>query len=193
MRIRLSKSRVWSGLVVCAAVLGLTSFGPVHATDKVEICHFQPGQGSWKLLSVGQSAADAHLTNHDDALPGGTTSQTGTRLDATCQPVTARCPCWDATFIERTFAALQAPTAEIFCGVAPGPGLILTWVPHQFDMRFLATLSGPGPAFCYAPCTICAPPFTIQVFEGDVVTEADILAYESEIRRAAERLGVPCP
>jgi hypothetical protein len=86
MRIRLSKSRVWSGIFVCGAVLGVTSLGIVHATDKVDICHFQPGQGSWNLLSVDQSAADAHLKNHDDALPGGTTSQTGTLLDADCQP-----------------------------------------------------------------------------------------------------------
>jgi hypothetical protein len=93
MRIHLSKSRVWSGIVVCAAVLGLTRVGPVHAKENVEICHFQPGKGSWKLLSVGQSAVDAHLRNHDDALPGGTTSQTGTRLNADCVEVTVTCPC----------------------------------------------------------------------------------------------------
>ena len=109
---------------------------------------------------------DAHLQNHDDAIPGRTTSQTGTPLDATCQPVTARCPCWDANFIERTFAALQAPTAEIVCGLASGPGFILIWVPHQLDMRCLASLNGPEPAFCYAPCPICAPPFTIQLLKA---------------------------
>jgi hypothetical protein len=91
MRIRLSKSIAWSGVVICAVVLGLASGGAVHATEKVEICHFQRGQGSWKLLSVGQSAVDAHLKNHDDAIPGGTTSQTGTMLDEDCTVVT--CPC----------------------------------------------------------------------------------------------------
>jgi hypothetical protein len=156
MRIRLSKSRVWSGLVVCAAVLGLTSIGPVHAADKVDICH----------------ALEDLLVAH-------------------CQPVTARCPCWDARLIERTFAALQVPTADIVCSLAPGPGLLIEGPP--LDPRFLATLSGPGPAFCFVQCNTCTPPLNIQVFEGNVVTEADILACESEIRQAADRLGVPCP
>jgi hypothetical protein len=168
----------------------------VPAAEKVDICHFQPGQGSWKLLSVGQPAADAHFKNHDDAIPGGTTSQTGTLLDANCQPVTARCPCFDAALIERTFAALQIPTAELVCQLTPGPGLRIVRDPLRFspiDPNFLATLSGPGPAFCFAQCTTCVSQLNIQVFEGDVVTETDILACESEIRRAAGDLGVQCP
>jgi hypothetical protein len=42
---------------------------------------------------VGQPSAGAHLEHHDDALPGGTTSQTGTVLDAECEEVKANCPC----------------------------------------------------------------------------------------------------
>ena len=81
-------------MIVCALVLGFVSLGSVSAeNNRVDICHFQEESGSWKLLSVGQPAAGAHLEQHDDALPGGTTSQTGTVMDADCEEVTATCPC----------------------------------------------------------------------------------------------------
>jgi hypothetical protein len=56
----------------------------VAQKGKVDICHYQPETNSWKLLSVGSSAEGSHLGNHDDATPGGTTSQTGTQLTADC-------------------------------------------------------------------------------------------------------------
>jgi hypothetical protein len=40
MRIRMPKSRVWSGIVVCAAVLGFMSLGIVPATEKVTFHRF---------------------------------------------------------------------------------------------------------------------------------------------------------
>lgn len=62
------------------------AFSAGQGRDSTEICHFQPDQGRWKRLSVGTAAGAAHLGNHDDAVPGGTTSQTGTALDDRCQP-----------------------------------------------------------------------------------------------------------
>ena len=61
------------------------------AADKVAVCHYQPDNAAWKLISVGGTASDAHLQNHDDALPGGVTGITGTALDANCEPVLASC------------------------------------------------------------------------------------------------------
>jgi hypothetical protein len=147
MHIRLSKFRVWSGIVVCAAVLGVTSLETVHATEKVDICHFQPGTGSWKLISVGQLAAGAHLEHHDDALPGETTSQTGTVLDTNCQEVTVVCPCGDAQMLNDQFEALTFEDA-IGCVLNQAEGFIFF---RRFDtadnaapnLALGANLSGP--------------------------------------------------
>ena len=60
---------------------------------KTDVCHYQPDEGVWKKISVGASAANAHLKNHDDvASSPGTTAQTFTQLDVSCLPVAA-CPC----------------------------------------------------------------------------------------------------
>lgn len=81
-------------MIACAIVLGVVSLGSVSAgNDKLDICHFQEENDSWKLLSLPQLAAAAHLEHHDDALPGGTTPQTGTVLDADCEEVEITCPC----------------------------------------------------------------------------------------------------
>jgi hypothetical protein len=163
-------------------------------TNTVDICHFQEETDSWKLLSLPQPVVAAHLENHDDALPGGTTSQTGTLLDANCQPMTAMCPCFDASLIVETFAEVQMPVANTFCQLTPGPGLrIIGLVGITIDPSFVSHLNGPSPALCNAQCQACQPPFNVRVDEGSVVTEADILACESEICQAADRLGVPCP
>ncbi len=58
------------------------SFG--MGQPKVDICHLDTDVQAWKLLSVGQPAANKHLARHDDALPGGTTPISGTPLDETC-------------------------------------------------------------------------------------------------------------
>lgn len=59
--------------------------------EKVAICHFSVDSGTWSAISIAAPAVDAHLRNHDDAIlvagVGGTTSQTGTALDANCVPV----------------------------------------------------------------------------------------------------------
>jgi len=82
-------------VIACAFVLGVGSLGSVSvAANKVDICHFKENKGIWQLTTVNAKAVDDHLEDHDDALPGGTTSQTSTVLDADCVEVT--CPCSDA-------------------------------------------------------------------------------------------------
>jgi len=75
-------------LCTLASVLTLLLVGVTNAMaaapPKTDICHFQPENGTWKKLSVGGNAPAAHLKNHDDALPGGTTTETGTRLASSC-------------------------------------------------------------------------------------------------------------
>lgn len=51
---------------------------------KVEICHFQEAQGTWKKMTLPEKAASRHLAKHDDAAPGGVTALTGTQLDEAC-------------------------------------------------------------------------------------------------------------
>lgn len=109
MCIRMSKTILLPGVFVCAVVLGLVSLDSVSArNNKVNICHYQEGNDSWKLISVGQPAAGAHLQNHDDALPGGTTSKTGTMLDADCEEVTVICPCWNTDEVVAAFATWES-------------------------------------------------------------------------------------
>src|SRR5918997_1400204 len=94
MRSLSTKILTWSTVNVSMLALGLTSLGTVSAkNNKVDICHYQEETDSWKLISVGQSAASAHLEHHNDAILGGTTSQTGTVLDADCVEEAVTCPC----------------------------------------------------------------------------------------------------
>ncbi len=51
---------------------------------KVSLCHFDDEEGAWVSISISEQGAAAHLRNHDDGAPGGTTAQTGTLLDADC-------------------------------------------------------------------------------------------------------------
>lgn len=51
---------------------------------KVAICHFQEEAGTWKLMNLPEKPASRHLEKHDDAVPGGVTTLTGTQLDETC-------------------------------------------------------------------------------------------------------------
>lgn len=85
---------------------------PPQKAEKVNVCHWSEDEGSWNKLSIGAPALAAHLRNHDDAVPGGTTSQTSTQLDDDCQAAAAllTCPCWN-TYTQATLAAaLNAET-----------------------------------------------------------------------------------
>jgi hypothetical protein len=95
------------------ALVGMAHPGTGRAD---EICHFQPDTQSWTKLEVGGNAAAAHLANHDDASPGGTTSVTGTILDSSCQP--AVCPCWTVeTLRDAREAAIARGDTEGECGI----------------------------------------------------------------------------
>lgn len=62
------------------------------AGGKTAICHYSEEEGSWKSVSIGDKAAVAHMNNHDDAVPGGYTTMSGTNLDEECA-VKVECPC----------------------------------------------------------------------------------------------------
>jgi hypothetical protein len=75
--------------LIIMALYGMAHLATGHAAAKVDICHSQPETQAWKKLRVGGNAVQAHLANHDDAPPGGTTSATATPLDQGCTPIVA--------------------------------------------------------------------------------------------------------
>lgn len=54
---------------------------------KTPICHFQQDIGTWTLVKLSLEAALEHLDKHDDAVPGGITKISKTRLDSQCRRV----------------------------------------------------------------------------------------------------------
>jgi hypothetical protein len=80
-------------MIVVGLALLLVGIGTASAAPppKVDVCHFDEETGAWKKLSIAGPASSAHLAHHDDAVPGGTTSVTGTQLGADCQPAVAAC------------------------------------------------------------------------------------------------------
>ena len=82
-------------LCTLASILTLLLVGVTNAMaaapPKTDVCHFQPENGTWKKLSVGGNAPAAHLKNHDDTLPGGVTTQTGTQLNGNCEALCGDC------------------------------------------------------------------------------------------------------
>lgn len=70
---------LWSAQVLAAA------------PERVTICHFDEETATWTPITIAETALEAHLATHDDALlaagVGGTTSLTATALDANCVPV----------------------------------------------------------------------------------------------------------
>ena len=82
-----------SSLLIVSIVGLLISAGQSWAAprEKVGICHYQEDQGTWKLITVGEPAAMSHTAKHDDAVPGGETSITGTTLDYNCEPTMPSC------------------------------------------------------------------------------------------------------
>ncbi len=82
------RSPQWNTLAVTLACLLSAGFmvpGLVVAgSNQVDICHFHPGLDNWSRWRVEAASALKHLEYHDDALPGGKTTQTHTFLDADC-------------------------------------------------------------------------------------------------------------
>jgi hypothetical protein len=84
---------------VAIALVGCGGSTPAEPTDaggaleldengKTPICHYQQDIGTWTLTRLSLEAALEHLAKHDDAVPGGTTTITKTRLDLQCRRVT---------------------------------------------------------------------------------------------------------
>lgn len=57
-------------LFSCFALLALSSSAAFAAAPKVSLCHYDADIDEWKLINIGSSAVDAHLTNHGDEYPG---------------------------------------------------------------------------------------------------------------------------
>src|SRR5207245_9203563 len=51
-------------LLAWAFLFAVANAGTVSAGGKVDICHFQPDEGTWKRLSVGGNASASHLEKH---------------------------------------------------------------------------------------------------------------------------------
>jgi hypothetical protein len=156
--------------------------------EKVDICHFQPENGSWKLLSVGQSSVDAHFKNHDDAIPGGTTSQTGTPLDADCNEVTVVCPCdFSVTTIQEAVHSL-VPECHLTTPVGGG-----------FDTSLFGVIDGRAPVRFQANFSNAAQDGSgcVSVIFGTAVSfvpldETTVAACSNDIIAAATALEIPC-
>lgn len=104
--------------MVSAVALLLVGVGTATAAPppKVDICHFQEEEGTWKKISVGGDAFTLHLANHDDAVPGGTTSTTDTQLDAECQPVVVDLSCGDCLATGHGAGCQNLACQALICG-----------------------------------------------------------------------------
>jgi len=74
----------------------------------VAICHYQPENEAWRLISINENALERHLANHDNAVPGGVTAKTRTRLDEACSPLRElACPCWAEEALRQAIADVK--------------------------------------------------------------------------------------
>lgn len=176
---------VGCGFVIAWAVaLGFVSFGIEPATalgPRVDICHFQRAKGSWKLKSQGQRAAATHLENHDDALPGGTTSQTGTDLNANCDEVVP-CPCEGLTLMGSTWDDSWDTAACLRID----SDLLLTDARILPGAELLAARSGRS-----AECFLQLIGSEVAIGFRDI-SEAEVAACEDSLRQIAANDGVSC-
>ena len=82
-------------ILLLVAVFSLSMFVSSSAMaeprEKVLICHYDEDYGYWTLIDISGNAVEKHFANHDDGLPGGTTSQTGTALNEYCDPSCGTC------------------------------------------------------------------------------------------------------
>jgi hypothetical protein len=82
----------FAGVPISANLTGLeinrsSGARPPVAPELVNICHRPDNLSGWEQISIDAAAVDAHLRNHDDAAPGGVTTESGTSLGADCEPV----------------------------------------------------------------------------------------------------------
>jgi len=84
-----------AAIITFVMVLVTTSQVSADPPTELNICHWQDYNGYWKLITVNAQAVDAHLTIHDDALPGDVTTFTGIELDENCAEVASLPSCGD--------------------------------------------------------------------------------------------------
>ena len=105
-------------ILLAALLLPLMGASPAMAgPSKTLICHWQPDNNAWKLIDVGTTSVAGHFANHDDALPGGTASQSGTELDENCAPTLP--PCGDCLEDNGTPGCENGACTDIVCGIDP--------------------------------------------------------------------------
>jgi hypothetical protein len=105
----------------------VVTLGAVGGQQKTAICHFDETAGRWTLISAPASALQAHLRQHDDALPGGTTPG-GVVLGAGCERVA--CPCYDSDAVVAAFQP-GPPTRPLTWGFSPISAFI-----HDLDPSY---------------------------------------------------------
>lgn len=54
-------------LVLAFSLMASSAFA---GQSKVAVCHYSPDADTWNVINVGGQAAQAHLTNHGDVVPG---------------------------------------------------------------------------------------------------------------------------
>lgn len=81
----------WAVAIAMAMGIGFLNAGIVAAQPKTDVCHFKYDVGEWQKKEVNVQAAERHLDDHDDAYPGGTTTQSGTELDDDCKQTQTAC------------------------------------------------------------------------------------------------------
>lgn len=84
--------KILSWKVTLSVVIITLWAGSTSADEKTAICHYSEDENVWIHLLVGEKAAIAHLNQHDDAVPGGHTTESGTALDEECA-LAVVCPC----------------------------------------------------------------------------------------------------
>ena len=185
---------------------------PATAGSHLSICHYQPDNNGWKQLTIGSPAVAKHLTNHDDALPGGTTTQSGLQLDADCAPVFTSCPCFS---VEDATQAL-GDTREIAGGAVtetcltgrtnglPGTDLdsVRTDALAPLDDTFAMALAGPicvGSlnGVCFVMQQKCRLSKYVdgerEIFiENDYLTVEEIAACKTNVGIVAAEMGILC-
>jgi hypothetical protein len=86
------------------------------APAPVTICHRPDNLSGWEQISIGAAAVDFHLRNHDDAVPGGVTTESGTSLGADCEPVP---PCGDCLVSHGTPGCENGGCEAKVCAIDP--------------------------------------------------------------------------
>ena len=107
--------------VLLIAVFSLSMFAASSAMaeprEKVDICHYDEEYGYWVHINISGNAAPAHFANHDDAIPGGVTSQSGTALDNSCVPTLDSCG--DCLEANGTPGCTNAECQDTVCALDP--------------------------------------------------------------------------